>query len=157
MVQARQEREAGQPRRKELLLSASAALLALIGLVDSLYLTAAHFSGKGARCLIATGCSRVLGSSYAEFGGVPLSLAGAGAYFLVFSFATLVMFEYHRALVILRALVAFMFAVTLWLLYLQHFVIKEYCDYCLVSAAVTTLLMVMVVVDLLSRSRAKPA
>jgi uncharacterized membrane protein len=37
-------------------------------------------------------------------------------------------------------LVAVMFLMTLWLLYLQAFVIHHFCQYCLLSAAVTTTL-----------------
>jgi uncharacterized membrane protein len=37
-------------------------------------------------------------------------------------------------------LVQAMFAVTLWLLLVQAFVLHAFCDYCLLSAAVTLLL-----------------
>jgi uncharacterized membrane protein len=37
-------------------------------------------------------------------------------------------------------LVAPMFAITLWLFYLQAFVLHAFCDYCLFSAGVTTVL-----------------
>jgi uncharacterized membrane protein len=39
-----------------------------------------------------------------------------------------------------------MFATSLWLLYVQAFVLEAFCQYCLLSAAVTTLLAVIVVV-----------
>ncbi len=38
---------------------------------------------------------------------------------------------------------ALMFAATLWLLYVQAFVLRAFCAYCLLSAAVTTALVVV--------------
>jgi uncharacterized membrane protein len=39
-----------------------------------------------------------------------------------------------------------MFAMSLWLLYVQAFVLHAFCQYCLLSAAITTLLLVIVIV-----------
>jgi uncharacterized membrane protein len=72
-------------------------------------------------------------------------MIGAVAYFCVFSLATLAAFGYRSASLLMRLLVALMFAVTLWLLYLQAFVIGHFCQFCLFSAAITVLLTVIVV------------
>ncbi len=121
------------------------ALLALVGLLDSVYLTAEHLSGRSVRCLVVTGCDEVLSSRYATLpGDVPLAALGALAYFAVFSLATLAAFGYPKARTMLAPLVALMFAATLWLLYVQAFVIHAFCTYCLVSAAVTTALTLVV-------------
>lgn len=115
-----------------------AALLSLVGLADALYLTVQHLTGQSLRCTIVAGCSEVLGSAYAHIGPVPLAALGALAYFTVFSLAILAAFGYRRAGPLLAGLVAIMFLVTIWLLYLQAFVIHHFCQYCLLSAAVTT-------------------
>jgi uncharacterized membrane protein len=117
-----------------------AALLALVGLGDSIYLTVQHITGESLRCTIISGCSEVLSSHYAQVGPVPLAAIGAAAYFTVFSLATLAAFGYRLALPFLKIVVALMFLTTLWLLYLQAFVIRHFCQYCLLSAAVTTVL-----------------
>jgi uncharacterized membrane protein len=62
-----------------------AALLALVGLADALYLTINHLTGQTARCTVAGGCNEVLGSAYASVGGMPIAALGAAAYFAVFS------------------------------------------------------------------------
>ena len=122
----------------------TAAIVSLIGLADSISLTIEHVTGRSVRCTIVAGCSEVLSSQYAVVAGVPLALIGAAAYFSVFSFATLAAFGYRFAARLLAVLVVTMFLVSLWLIYLQAFVIHAFCQFCLLSAAVTTALAVIV-------------
>ena len=121
-----------------------AALLSLIGLADALYLTVQDLTGQNLRCTIISGCSEVLGSVYAHLGPVPLAVLGAVAYFTVFSLAILAAFGYRFAGTLLGFLLAIMLLTTLWLLYLQAFVIRHFCQYCLLSAAVTITLTAIV-------------
>lgn len=128
-----------------------AALLSLAGLADAIYLTVEHLSGRSVRCTVTSGCSEVLSSSYATVGGYPLALFGAFAYFTAFSLATLAAFGSERAGTLYAILVALMFAASLWLVYLQAFVLHAFCQYCLLSAAITTLLVCVAVVRRLKR------
>ena len=120
------------------------AVLSLLGLADALYLTIEHLTGQTVRCTILSGCSEVLSSQYAVVGGLPLAAVGAAAYFAVFSLAVLALFGYRMAGKILTPLVIAMFFVSVWLFYLQAFVIRQFCQYCLFSAAITTCLLVIV-------------
>jgi uncharacterized membrane protein len=122
----------------------TAAIVSLLGLADAIYLTIEHVTGQSVRCTIVAGCSEVLSSHYAVVAGVPLAMIGAAAYFAVFSLATLAAFGYRSAALLLTPLVALMFLVSLWLIYLQAFVIHAFCQFCLFSAAVTTALTVIV-------------
>ena len=131
---------------------AAGAVVALVGLADSLYLTAKHFEGGPVRCTVVTGCNEVLGSVYATVGPVPLALLGALAYFAAFSLATLSAFGYRQTRPLLALLVALMLAATLWLLYVQAFVLGQFCSYCLLSAAVTLTLTSLVAAFRLWRS-----
>ena len=124
-------------------LYATAAVVSLIGLADAIYLTVEHVTGQSVRCTIVAGCSEVLSSQYAVVAGVPLAAIGAAAYFSVFSLATLAAFGYRVAGTLLTPLVLLMFLVSLWLIYLQAFVIHAFCQFCLLSAAVTTALTVI--------------
>src|ERR1700752_5517378 len=133
---------------------AVAALLSLLGIADALYLTIEHLTGQTVRCTITSGCSEVLSSQYAVMAGVPLAAIGAAAYFSVFSLATLAAFGYRIAGTLLTALVLLMFLVSLWLIYLQAFVIHAFCQFCLLSAAVTTALTV---IALFARRSTRPA
>ena len=126
------------------------ALVALVGLVDASYLTVEHLSGRSVRCMIVSGCDTVLQSSYATVAGtVPVAALGAVAYFTVFSLATLAYFGYAGARRLVPVVVALMFLATVWFVYLQAFVIRAYCVYCLLSAAVTTTLALLTLARLL--------
>jgi uncharacterized membrane protein len=130
-----------------------AAFVSLFGLADAIYLTVEHLSGRSVRCTIVSGCSEVLSSPYASVRGIPLAAIGAFAYFTVFSLATLAAFGYRGMGKLLTLIVVAMFLTTLWLLYLQAFVIGHFCQFCLLSALVVTALMVLVIVSLQLNAR----
>ncbi len=134
------------PNRRATALYGAAAFVALIGLADAIYLTIEHLTGQSVRCTVISGCSEVLSSPYATIHGYPLALLGAIAYFTVFSLATLAAFGYPLVSRLLLLVVTLMFLATLWLLYLQAFVIHHFCQYCLLSALVTTTLAALVAI-----------
>ena len=113
-----------------------AALVALIGLADATYLTITHLTGEDVLCGSGD-CSVVLGSVYATVGRIPTAAFGALAYFAVFSSTLLAAFGYTRARIFLMLVVAVMFGVTVWLLYVQAFILHAFCPFCLLSAALT--------------------
>jgi uncharacterized membrane protein len=131
----------------------TAAIVSLLGLADAIYLTVQHVTGQSVRCTIVSGCSEVLSSSYAVMAGVPLATVGAAAYFSVFSLATLAAFGYRFAGLLLTPLVLLMFLFSLWLIYLQAFVIGAWCQFCLLSAAITTALTVVVLIGVILRRK----
>jgi uncharacterized membrane protein len=142
------------PHKRSTVFDVVAALLALVGLGDAVYLTVEHLTGATLQCSITHGCAEVLGSRFATVGNIPLAALGAAAYFTVFSLATLAAFGYPATRKLLAALVALMFLFTLWLLYLQAFVLHAFCQYCLLSASVTTLLALTLLLQRLTRRRA---
>jgi uncharacterized membrane protein len=132
--------------KASLILYAIGALLTLVGLADATYLTASHFAGETVTCVGTAGCSDVLGSAYAKIGPVPLAAFGVLAFFAAFSAAVLAAFGYRRARAVLMVCVGAMFLTTLWLLYVQAFILHAFCSYCLLSAALTFALAGVVIV-----------
>jgi uncharacterized membrane protein len=122
-----------------------AALVALAGLTDAIYLTVQAFTGETLACGGSPDCFRVLGSQYSRLGGIPVAAFGTLAYFCVFSFATFAAFGYARAKTFLMLTVGAMFLATMWFLYVQAFLLHAYCRYCLFSAAITFLLSGLVI------------
>ena len=116
------------------------AIVAVAGLADATYLTVQALTGETLSCGGSPDCFRVLGSSYGKLGGIPVAMLGGLAYFTVFTFATFAAFGYPRAPKFLALIAGAMFLTTLWLLYVQAFLLHAYCRYCLFSAAITFLI-----------------
>jgi uncharacterized membrane protein len=121
--------------RFRIILYALAAIISLAGLADATYLTVQALTGETVVCGGSPDCFRVLGSVYARIGRIPVAGFGALGYFAAFSMATFAAFGYARARTFFTLMVWAMFGVTLWLLYVQAFVLHAFCRYCLFSAA----------------------
>ena len=131
--------------RLRVILYTVAAILSLAGLADAAYLTVQALTGEILVCGGSPDCFRVLGSSYARVAGMPVAAFGSLAYFGAFSFATFAAFGYERARTFFAIIVWAMFGVTLWLLYVQAFLLHAFCQYCLFSAALVFMLAASVV------------
>ncbi len=130
-----------------------AAVVALIGLVDSIYLTIKHYTGATVPCSVLEGCEQVLTSSYAEVAGFPLAALGAIAYFIAFSLAILAAFGNRLMWTLFSVQVVFMTIFTIWLFYLQASVIGAFCQFCLLSAATTLTLFIITLISKFWRSK----
>ena len=139
------ETKPGSASPGRVILYAVAGLFCLFGLADATYLTVTALTGETAACSGQAGCFEVLGSAYSKVGGIPVAAFGVAGYFSAFTFATFAAFNYPRAGKFFAITVGVLFAVTLWLLYVQAFVLHAFCRYCLFSAAITFLLMGLVV------------
>jgi len=133
------------PSRGRIILYSIAALFCLFGLADATYLTILALTGETAACSGQAGCQEVLGSAYARVAGIPVAAFGVAGYFTAFSCAIFAAFDYARSRKFFAIAVGILFAATLWLLYVQAFVLHAFCRYCLFSAAICFLLMGLVV------------
>jgi uncharacterized membrane protein len=122
-----------------------AAVIAIVGLAEATYLTVLFLTGETAVCGNSAECGKVLGSGYAKIGPVPVSGLGALAYFSAFTFATFSAFGYLQARRFFTWTIIVMFCVTLWLLFVQAFLLHAFCRYCLFSAALIFLMTGLVV------------
>ncbi len=130
-----------------------AAVVALVGVADAIYLTIHHYTGEKVPCSIVAGCEQVLTSSYAEIAGIPLAIFGAAAYFAAFSLAILAAFGNRKMWMLFGVQVTLMAIFTVWLIYLQAFVIEAFCQFCLISAATTFTLFIFFLISKSSRLR----
>ena len=118
-----------------------ARALTLVGFADAAYLTATHYAGSSVFCGASGGCETVLSSEFATVGPVPIALVGAVYYALASLIAWTPVGSWSRTTA--RALVALAglaFAVSAVLFAIQAFELHAWCRFCLVSAAITTLL-----------------
>lgn len=120
------------------------AIISYVGFMDATYLTVAHLSGAELNCAIFTGCNQVTQSAYSEIFGIPVALFGALFYLAIF-LSTLLYFVSKKK-IYLRFIPFFTtlgFLFSLVLIYLQIYVIKAICIYCMFSALTTTLLFAL--------------
>ena len=141
------------PSRGRKILYGVAALFCLFGLADATYLTVLALTGETAACSGQTGCFEVLGSAYSKVAGIPVAAFGVAGYFTAFTLATFAAFNYARAHKFFALTVGVLFTATLWLLYVQAFLLHAFCRYCLFSAAICFLLMGIVVATPAPRPR----
>ncbi|MBI2057453.1 MAG: vitamin K epoxide reductase family protein [Candidatus Yanofskybacteria bacterium] len=122
------------------------AVFSLIGFLDASYLTVQHYKNGILPCLLFTGCDKVTSSSYAKVAGMPVSFLGAGYYFIVLV-STILYFDTgnKKVLSILKNLPIAGFIATLWFLFLQFFIIKAICFYCIVSAVTSIALFILAI------------
>jgi len=139
--------------RPSVSLSSLAAVVALGGLVDGIYLTIHHYTAEPVPCGEAFDCGAVLNSAYAEVAGIPLAIFGAAAYFIAFSLALLTVFGNRMMWKLFTVQIVLMALFTCWLIYLQAFVIKAWCQFCLISAGVTFTLLIIVIISKFIRSK----
>jgi len=130
------------------------ALVALLGLADSVYLTVHHYTAEPVPCSIVEGCETVLTSWYAEVYGIPLALLGAAAYFVAFSLAVLAIYDNRTAWKFFGVQSALMAGFSVWLLYVQGMVIGAFCQFCLLSAATSiSLFLIFAISSFVRRAR----
>ena len=109
-------------------------VLAAVGLIIGAYLTWTHFLGVAPVCISGSGgCETVQSSRYATIFGVPVSTLGVVAYAGLLLSAAL-RGEVGVYLGLLISLVGSLFSV--YLTYLEVFVIHALCQWCLASAAI---------------------
>ena len=118
-------------------------IVSFVGFLDSSYLLAEKLLGRTPTCFIGGGCEVVTTSSYSVIFGVPIALFGAFFYLVVLLSSLLYQdFKNFIFIKIIVSLSFLAFLVSLYFVYLQFFVLKALCPYCLLSAGSSTLLFV---------------
>jgi uncharacterized membrane protein len=120
-------------------------VLAFCGLADAAYLTEHVVSGTRVICNIQglSDCNTIIASQYSRLFGVPLAEIGVFFYALIFVFAALELFVYHAFIRrVIQAVASVGVLASLYFVFLQAFVIRAFCIYCLTSAGITLLIVI---------------
>jgi uncharacterized membrane protein len=125
---------------------------AVVGLVDALYLIWIKIANDKIYCLPGIGdCWTVNTSQYSQIFGIPISLFGAIAYLVIL----LIALSEKRSKFIKENQITLLFGITLagflyslYLTYLELFVIHAICPFCVISAIMMTILFVLSVIRL---------
>ena len=120
-------------------------VFATIGLLLAGYLTYEHYAGlKGLLCLGGHGghssCQTVQSSQWSRLAGIPVAVLGLVGYFVILC-SLAIRGEIGRAIGFMTALIGFGFSA--YLTYREAHSIHAYCEWCLGSFAVMTILMIL--------------
>jgi uncharacterized membrane protein len=127
------------PRERTLRLAAG--IVALVGIGVAIYITIADAGGGAPACLAGGhGCATVAQSRYSHLAGINVSVLGIVGYVLLLA-AAAAPGDAGRVGGLLLALVGFGFSA--YLTYLELFVIDAICQWCVASACLMTLLLVV--------------
>lgn len=118
-------------------------LLIAAGLVVSGYLAFKSSDPGAVVCSIGGGCETVLTSRYAKLLGMPVADFGLVWYLISFLLAWQIWIKQNWPVWFFRAWTAIGLSVSLYLLYLEKYVIHAYCTWCLVSLAFVGLLFIL--------------
>ena len=118
--------------------------MSFAGFLDASYLTAKHYLHFEVTCSFLNGCEQVLTSPYSVLLGVPVALLGVLYYLGVFLSA--VAFIDRKKPIFLKAVVLFPivgFALSVWFVFVQAFLLEAFCLYCVVSALISICLFIL--------------
>ena len=123
------------------------ALVALAGVFVALYLTLYKLGYIGTMACAVGSCETVQTSKWATFLGLPVGAWGVGYYLVVLTLALMGLsgrfVESARLSDTLVALTGLGLLFSLWLTYLELFVIHAICQWCVISAILATILFVL--------------
>jgi uncharacterized membrane protein len=130
-------------RPSETALRIALGVVAVAGLGVAGYLTAVRASGDDPACVVGGGCQTVQESEYSELAGIPVAVLGLVAYGTLLV-AALLPGPLGRALGLFTALVGVGFSA--WLTYAEVVLIEAVCTWCVVSAVLITLALILTAV-----------
>ncbi len=133
----------------------SSAILAAIGAADSLYLFIFKLTGNNHMCLGNGGCHNVNFSPYSEIRGIPISVFGMSAYLAILC----ILFLEGRLKIAMENGPLAIFGISLggvafsiYLTYLEIYIINAICPFCVASAVIITLLFIMAIIRLVKQT-----
>lgn len=131
-------------------------VLGVIGIGLASYLTYVHYSGETVLCTTAHNtCEQVQTSVYSHLAGVPVALIGLIGYVLIF--ASLVAPEREMTRFATAALTLGGFGFSAYLTYRELFTLHKICEWCVGSATLMTIMMLLSVWRFLRAGSATPA
>ena len=127
-------------------LRTASILLAVLGLLDSIYLGWVKYTGAYALCGPIGNCESVNSSQYSEIFGIPIALLGAGAYAVMMVLLLMenrgqVWAEFGPMIVFGMSLIGVLYSI--YLTYIEVAILKAICPYCVISAIILVVLLIL--------------
>jgi len=118
-------------------------LIALVGFADAAYLSLEHFRGVIPPCT-TDGCETVLTSVYSVVAGIPVALGGA-IYYLFIAVGMFAYLDSKNTKILKWTLMPTILGLfcSVWFVFVQLFLVKAICQYCMLSALTSATLFVL--------------
>ncbi len=117
-------------------------VLSTIGVGLAIYLTYVHYSGVEPPCSIkGNPCSQVQKSKYSELAGIPVALMGLIGYVAILG--TLLAPENETSRLATAAIALGGFGFSMYLTYREVFTLEKICEWCVGSAVLLTIIMLL--------------
>jgi uncharacterized membrane protein len=130
-------------------------VLTAIGLAVSIYMTIFKLTNNNNMCIGNHGCTTVNDSSYSVINGFPVAAVGIIGYLAILLVLILEIksgrFFKENAILVNFGLTLIGFLFTLYLIYLEIFVIKALCPFCLTSQIAMSILFILSVIRLVKQ------
>lgn len=121
------------------------ALLTLLAIADSAYLTWVHYQPQDLVCSVNGGCHTVQSSAYATIGPIPIAILGLAMYVALLLLGVARWYRPALADVITIVMVGMLVMGVIYYGYLTHIelnVLNAICQWCVICAVLTVLLLV---------------
>jgi uncharacterized membrane protein len=134
-------------------LSQLAIALTIIGLLVSIYMTVYAITSNDNMCIGSAGCSEVNNSKFSKLNiaglTIPIAVVGVGGYATILAVLLLekrISFLEDNGSMVFFGLSVLGFLFTLYLVYLEIFIIRAYCPFCITSQIAMTLIFILSVI-----------
>ncbi len=135
----------------------TAGILAVIGAIDSLYLVIIKWTNNKSLCLQGVGdCWSVNTSKYSEIAGIPIAVLGMGAYLVILALLVLENrgeFWKNNSPMMIFGISLAGTLYSAYLTYVEIYVIKAICPFCVISAIMILGLLGISIARLVSASQ----
>jgi len=121
----------------------------VVGFLVSAYILYSKKFNKPLFCPIGKNCDDVVRSKYGKTFGIENTIPGMGFYILIFIYAIGLLSNRNlfKEVIIYHSLVGISFGsvlFSLYLAYIQKFVLKKWCYYCIISAIASLLIFIVI-------------
>ncbi len=127
-------------------------VFAIMGLLVSIYMTIYKLTANDAMCLGSGDCSTVNASRYSEIYGIPVALFGVAGFLAILAVHFMEnrdsRFFQEQGTLMVFGMGLFGFVFSLYLTYLEFYVIHAVCPFCVASAVAITIVFIVGIIRL---------
>ena len=123
-------------------------ILSIIGFSVSLYIFYSKKFNKPLFCPIGENCDEVVKSKYGKTFGMENTIPGMAYFLIIMAYSQLLNRNIFKGGIIYYSIVGMSFAsvlFSLYLIYVQRFVLKKWCYYCIISAISSVLIFIVII------------